>query len=141
MEHSISCTNQAHYHDLIIDGVQHAVDVCQTSSQSIIIPEVDASIPLHMHGAVAYANVRYPTDYYLNNCMHIDVTDVSSKWNPSFFDESNAINSLTFSEDDTIISAMMMDNIIKHWSFQYSINALTKLPNNSYLTVEYLSKL
>ena len=67
MEHSILCTNQARHHDVIIDDVPHAVDFRHTSTQSIIFPAAQASVPLHMHGPVAYANVRYPTDYDLNN--------------------------------------------------------------------------
>ena len=141
MEHSILCTNQARHNDIIVDDVPQTVDVRKSSTQSIIIPSAETTFPLRMHGPVAFLSVRYPTDYDLNNCIHIDLTDGSAMWDPSFFNEPNAINSLHSFEDFTIISTMMMDNIINHWTTQKYINALTKLPNNSYLTPEYLSSL
>lgn len=124
MEHSILCTNQA--------KILHSIN------NSTICGNV---FPLRMHGPVAFLSVRYPTDYDLNNSIHIDLTDGSAMWDPSFFDEPNAINAFHSFEDSTIISTMMMDNIISHWTTQRYIHALTKLPNNSYLTPEYLSSL
>merc|ERR1712224_235191 len=141
MEHSILCTNQARHNNIIIDDAPLAADVRKSSTQSIIIPSAETSFPLRMHGPVAFLSVRYPTDYDLNNCIHIDLTDGSAMWDPSFFDEPNAINALYSFEDSTIISTMMMENIISHWTTQRYIHALTKLPNNSYLTPEYLSSL
>ena len=111
MEHSILCSNQARFNNVIIDDVPRTVDYRWTSTQSIIIPEGKVLLSLYIHGAVVYASVRFPTDYDMDNFAHINVTDGNTIWNPMIIDQSCTINSYS-NERDPIISSMMLDDYV-----------------------------
>lgn len=50
MEHSILCTNQARYNNVIVDDVPTNVDWNQTSSHSVIFSNANVKLPLFMKG-------------------------------------------------------------------------------------------
>ena len=86
MEHSLLCPNQSRMHNVIVNDVPKCLDVQNISTHSVIFPSHDIELPLHMHGPVSYLPVRYPTESELDRCLHLELTDGSSDWDPHCID-------------------------------------------------------
>ena len=60
MHHSVLCTNQTRANSLIVNDYPMIYD--KTSTQSIIIPDLDHHKPIEFNGSLPFVSIRYPTD-------------------------------------------------------------------------------
>ena len=140
MEHSILCTNQARYHGLVIDDVPPIVDVTNSSTHSVYFPPQDVRLPLRMHGPVSHIHVRYPSDWDMDNCEHLHLTDADSLWDPSLFDEPALINAVRLYQDP-IVYHMMQEDLLERIVHSVQVSSITNVTRRDILTPEYLSDL
>ena len=140
MEHSILCTNQARANGIIVDDVPPMVDVTNSTKCAIIIPQKGIKLPLYMYGPVSNLHVRYPTDWDLDNCPHIDLTFVESLWDPNIFNATRDIDSVTMYQDP-IVASMMMCDFAEKLQNTVQVNSLAQATPMSLLTPEFVSQL
>ena len=124
MEHSILCTNQARHNNVVVDDVPKIVDWNEVSTHSVYFPNEDVRFPLFMNGPVSFLNVRYPSDWEMEHCTHLDLTNGTSLWNPKFFEEEDRISGLRNMSSDPVISSMMMEDVLQDLMELHTISAL-----------------
>ena len=145
MEHSLLCPNQSRIHGVTIDDVPQFLDPSNRSSHSVIFPSQNVSLPLLMQGPISYLPVRYPSDEEMEECLHLELTDGSSEWNPSSLD--GLFHASSIEVTDTINgfghpldSILLHDHLHENLASMVHINAIYHRKVNE-LTPEMLSSL
>ena len=129
MENSLLCPNQSRIHGVIIDDVPKCLDTKGLSTHSIVFPSEDISLPLHMHGPVSFLPVRYPTDEELDQCLHLELTDGDSEWEPSCIDGLFHASAVQISHDFDdgylhLHTALNYDDIDQRLAAAVNLNAI-----------------
>ena len=133
MEDLILCTNQARFHDTIVNGLPELFQ--KNSTQSILIPSHEnLEFPLQMNGPISYLSIHYPTDLDMNNFPHIHLTDASAEWKP---EELFNINSIISTNTELIY----IDSSLTTYNDTIMIHGVHELSDMKSLTPEYLSTL
>ena len=91
MEHSILVPMQARVNNVIVDDIPKSLCTRGISTQSIIIPNCNRSIPIDYNGPIPYFKIRYPTDEDMDHYEWFSLTDASN-WNPYDLDFNLAYN-------------------------------------------------
>ena len=98
MTHSILCTNQVRHSGIMVNDVPKICD--RNSSQDIIIPNDDISIPLERNGPIPYIPISKPTQNDIEWLPRITMTSDENEWGPLFIFNSNDTNLYTYLEND-----------------------------------------
>jgi len=120
MEDCILCTNQARINKVIVDDVPLSVHPTGDGTHSIYFPEKGLRFPLLLNGPVSYLPVRYPTDWDMNNCQHVDLTNCEGTWNP-----------------DDLKNPTPVHNVKN----EFNVSGMMKLSERKSLTPDHLSQL
>jgi hypothetical protein len=111
MEDSILCTNQTRASGIIVDDVPKCFDVRGTTTQSLIFPQENISLPLLLHNSIAYLPVRYPTDDDMNHGIDLHLSD-DFPWDPTLFNNKVSYEIVKlFIDDDSDLYYDFLDSI------------------------------
>ena len=103
MHHSILCTNQARANSVIINDCPTIYN--KTSTQSMIIPDLDLHIPIEFNGPVPFVSIRYPTDEEWDTCPHIHLTPEEG-WEMNLIPLSHKVSSVQ--ADEHIVDSFLL---------------------------------
>ena len=81
ISNSLLCTNQVRANGVIVSDAPKAIDVTETSKQSIIFPESNHHLPLYYRGPIPFIRVRKPTLQELDEYKHLELTS-PEPWDP-----------------------------------------------------------
>ena len=106
MHRSILCTNQARANAVIINDYPRLYD--KTSTQSVIIPDLDHHIPIEFNGPVSFVSIRYPTDEEWDTCPHIHLTPEEG-WEMNLIPLSHKTSSVQIDENIVDLFLLQQD--------------------------------
>lgn len=141
MQHSLLCTNQSRFHGVVVDDIPTFLDYNKRSTHSIYFPTEDIRLPLDMHGPISFLPVRYPTDDELDTCLHLELSDGSTPWDPMSLNglhhptSTRGVNSINTVLDDSLLRPDLYTAIQNN----VFINAI-KHSSGKVLTPEHLAK-
>ncbi len=81
LEHTLICPNQARYNGVVVDDVPRHLSHDKRSTHSLYFPDQDVRLPLWMKGVISYLNTHYPSQYEIDNCRWLVVTN-DANWEP-----------------------------------------------------------
>ena len=131
MEDCILCSNQARMQGVIVDDIPKLLHPEGNGTHSLYFPHEKIRFPFSLNGPVSYVQVRYPTDWDLDNCKHLDLTSSDGPWDPS---KMMSVQSLGRIIDNKDIHTLYV-------SRAHKVQGLSRLSDSKQLTPEYLSRL
>lgn len=81
LQHSLLNPNQCRCNEVIVDDVPVHLSQGESSTHTIYIGKEKIRLPLLMDGVISYLPTRYPTDFEVSNCLHLELTS-RSEWMP-----------------------------------------------------------
>jgi hypothetical protein len=89
LRHTLIFPNQLRFNGVIVDDIPKHLSHDGKSTNSIYLPNQDVRLPLKLRGVISYLDTRDPTEYDLNNCRWLVMTN-NLDWDS--YDDSFAEN-------------------------------------------------